>query len=142
MIGMVLFAVTVFTAVRPTGEEFAERDSWVAAKFQGSQREMPAPGIIVLANCNPVQKNMHDGKPMRIKDEPFSRGLHCHAYSKLIVRLPSPGKRFFSTIGIDSNPMTSGGRGSAVFSVSINNESVFHTDVLHEGMTAVPVHSI
>ena len=59
--------------------------------------------------------------------------------SRVIVRLPGPAKTFTAVVGIDSNDQTYGGRGSVVFSVSVRRKKVFHSDVLHEGMAAVPV---
>lgn len=140
MIGVIILAAAFLKAAVPTPEEFAERDQWVAAKFAGTEQQLPVePGLVVYANYNPLQKNAHEGKPMKIKDVEFARGLHCHAYSKILVRLPSPGDTFTSVIGIDSNSMTSGGRGSVIFSVIVNGETAFRTDIVREGMTPIPV---
>jgi len=139
-IGIVLFSATVLPAVSPTVEELRQRDSWVAAKFQGLRKDTPVePGVTVLARFNPLQRNAHLGTPLQIKDEQFAHGLFCHANSKLMVRLPSPGKTFSSKVGILSTHTATGGQGSVIFSVSVKDEAVFRTGTLREGMDAAPV---
>jgi alpha-galactosidase len=121
----------------------AERDEarrWVQAKFEGAA-EAPRvePGLVVLANNDPVQRNARGGKPMRIVAAEYTRGLYCHAVSKVVVRLPGPGKTFSAIAGVDTNDQTSGGRGSVVFSVSAGGRQLVRTGVMREGMSGVPV---
>jgi len=126
------------TSVRP--DEMAEARSWVAAKFEGlRQRPRLETGLVVLANNDPVQKNARAGKPMRIVDAQYTRGLYCHAVSKVVVRLPGPGKAFTAVAGVDSNSQTHPGRGTIVFSVKVAGEEVFRSGVMREGMRGVPV---
>ncbi|MBM4090907.1 MAG: hypothetical protein FJ276_16015, partial [Planctomycetes bacterium] len=92
-------------AAAPTGFAMKEAARWTAAKFGGvaeSPPEMP-PGLIVLANNDPVQRNARGGRPMRIAGAGFTRGLYCHAFSKIVARLPGPGDIFSSVAGVDSN---------------------------------------
>jgi alpha-galactosidase len=125
-------------AVRP--DETAAARRWAAAKFEGvAEAPKAEPGLLVLANNDPVQKNARGGKPMRIVDKEYTRGLFCHAVSKVIVRLPAPGKTFTAVAGVDTNDQTSGGRGSVVFSVSVGAKEAFRSNVMREGMAAVPV---
>ena len=87
----------------------AEASEWAAAKFKGVVASEPrAFGLVVLANNDLVQLNSRGGKPMRVADKEYTRGLYCHAPSKLIVRLPGPGARFTAVAGVDSNDNTSG----------------------------------
>ena len=79
-------------------------------------------GLVVLANNDPVQLNARSGRPLKIADKQYSRGLYCHAVSKVVVRLPGPGKSFSAIAGVDSNDQTSGGRGSVVFSVNVERQ--------------------
>ena len=79
------------------------------------------------------------GKPLRIADEPYSRGLYCHAPSQLEVRLPGPAESFTAIIGVDSNSQTSGGRGSVEFAVTVDDQERFRSGVMREGMTGQPV---
>jgi len=123
-----------------TPEEMAETREWVAAKFQGVPHARPAPpGLVVLANHDPVHQNARGGRPLKIGNSQYTRGLYCHAYSKIIVRLPGPGKTLSAIAGVDSNEQTSGGQGSVVFAVYVGGKEAFRTDVRREGMPAVPV---
>ena len=57
-------------AATVTAEELAEARRWVAAKFEGaSEAKSVEPGLVVLANNDPVQLNSRAGKPMRIVDK-------------------------------------------------------------------------
>jgi alpha-galactosidase len=76
---------------------------------------------------------------MKIVDARFDRGFYCHAPSKVVVRLPAPGTTFTAMVGVDSNRQTRPGRGSVVFSVKIDDQLVFRSEVLREGTAAVPV---
>ncbi len=127
-------------AVSPTPVEMAELRRFVAAKFEGTPAPEAAPvGLRVLANNDPVQKNGRGGKPMRIADKEFTRGLYCHAVSKVVVTLPGPGKTFAAVAGVDTNDQTSGGRGSVVFSVAVGGKEAFRSPLMREGMAGVPV---
>ncbi len=120
--------------------ELAEARRWAAAKFEGVRPAAAAePGLVVLANHGPVQKNARGGRPMHIVDKEYTRGLYCHAPSKLVVRLPGPGARFSAIAGVDSNDQTSGGRGSVGFSVRVGGTEKFRSGVMREGMPGKPV---
>ncbi|MBM3888434.1 MAG: hypothetical protein FJ388_04835, partial [Verrucomicrobia bacterium] len=114
---------------------------WTAAKLGGVVEcppEMP-PGLVVLANLDPVQRNARAGRPLRIVNAEFTRGFYCHAFSKIVVRLPGPGDVFTAMAGVDSNEQTSKGRGSVRFAVLVGGAEAFKTGVMREGMAAVPV---
>ncbi|HNR35946.1 MAG TPA: alpha-galactosidase [Candidatus Hydrogenedentes bacterium] len=124
----------------PTPAELDEARRWVAAKFEGIQvAPEPAAGIVVFANNDPVQPNARHGRPMRIAGIEYTRGLYCHAVSRLLVRLPGPGARFDAIAGVDSNEQTSGGRGSVVFHVRVGEGEAWKSEVMREGMAGVPV---
>jgi len=126
--------------VTPTEFELGEAARWAAAKFKAAtDTAKPGPGLYVLANNDPVQLNARGGKPMRLADKAYTRGLYCHATSKVIVRLPSAGSEFTAIAGVDSNDQTSGGRGSVHFAVQVNGQQPFKSPLLREGMAAVPV---
>ena len=127
-------------AVTVTPDELAEARRWTAARFEGVVPGQPAePALVVRANHDPVQKNARGGKPMRLVDRQFTRGLFCHAPSKIVVRLPAPGTTFTAIIGVDSNEQTSGGRGSVDFSVSVDDAEKFRSGVMREGMASKQV---
>ena len=101
-------------AVSPA--ELAEARQWSAAKFEARQLTPAAePALVVLTNHGPVWKNARGDRPMHLGEKEYSRGLYCHAPSKIIVRLPGPGARFTAIAGVDTNDQTSGGRGSVDF---------------------------
>jgi hypothetical protein len=76
---------------------------------------------------------------MKIVNAEFTRGLYCHAPSKIIVRLPEPGGTLTALAGVDSNGQTSGGRGSVAFVVSVGGTENLRSGVLRERMPGQPV---
>ena len=123
----------------PMPSELDEARAWVAAKFEGKAAERPIDAHIeVLANNDPVQLNSRGGKPLRLGERRFEKGLYCHAVSHLVVYLPGPAIRFAAVTGVDSNEQTSGGRGSVVFSVRLDMQEVWRSHVMREGMPAMP----
>jgi len=136
----VLACIPMCRAVSVSLEEMSEASQWVAAKFKGEVAgEATKVGLVVLANNDPVQLNARNGRPLKIVDKQYSRGLYCHAVSKVVVRLPGPGKTFSATAGVDSNEQTSGGRGSVIFSVNVGGKEGFRSQIIREGMAGVPV---
>ncbi|HKI69652.1 MAG TPA: NPCBM/NEW2 domain-containing protein, partial [Verrucomicrobiae bacterium] len=124
----------------PAASEFAEAARWTTAKFEPTAKTAEAkPGLYVLANHDPVQFNARSGKPLNIAGVPYTHGLYCHAFSKVVVRLPGPAEAFTSIIGVDSNDETSGGRGSVHFSVVTDGKVQFKSKEMHEGIAGVPV---
>ncbi len=128
------FAATV------SPDEMLESHRFVTAAFEGVAPTMAdQPGLTILANFDSVQKNNRFGKPLKMAGKTFARGLFCHAPSKIAVRLPGPGKKFHSAIGVDSNEQTQGGHGSVVFHVSVGGKDAFRSGVLKEGMPITSV---
>jgi alpha-galactosidase len=125
------------TAVAP--EEMARKESWVARNFQAPPPATPEPGLWVVTNHDAVTLNGRGGQPMHLGGQPYSRGLYCHAVSKVLVRLPSPGKTFEAIVGVDSNDQTIHGQGSVVFSVTVNGRELFKSPVMREGAAGIPV---
>ena len=123
-----------------TPEEMATTRRWTAAKFQGiGPSQASQPGLVVIANNDAVQRNSRAGRPLNIAGKAYTRGLYCHAVSKVIVKLPGPGKTFSALVGVDTNEQTSGGRGSVVFSVGNQGKELFNSGVMHEGHRAMPM---
>jgi alpha-galactosidase len=123
-----------------SSDELLLRRDWTVARFEGRQPPPRTnPALVVLANHGPVQKNARGDKPLRIVERDYTRGLYCHAPSKISVRLPGPGERFAATVGVDSNDQTSGGRGSVDFSVHVRGAEKFRSGVMREGMAGKAV---
>jgi len=137
---MLMVAMQLPLGASPSGPELAEASQWATAKFAGAPLQAAArPRIEVMANNDPVQANGRSGKPMRVGDVVYTRGLYCHARSKLVVHLPEPGTTFEALVGVDSNDQTSGGRGSVVFALRAADETLWESGVMREGMPGVPV---
>ncbi len=116
----------------------SDQQCWVSAKFEGVVKQgAPVACLRVLANHDPVQLNNRNGKPMQLGDKQYSRGLYCHAVSKVVVRLPSPGKSFSATVGVDKNENTISG-GTIIFSVTANGKKAFDSGLLRSNMASVP----
>jgi alpha-galactosidase len=131
---------TVRTPPSASPLELAEARRWAASKLEGVQAPDAAePALVVLANHGPVQKNARGGKPLRIANGEYTRGLFCHGPSRILVRLPGPGTRFSAIAGVDSNEQTTGGRGSVDFSVQVGGMEKFRSGVMREGMAGKPV---
>ena len=120
--------------------QLAQSRRWAAAKFEAPQPPKPAPpGLVVLANYDAISRNARQGKPMRLAGKDYTRGIYCHAPSKILIRLPGPGQTFTALAGVDSNEQTSGGRGSVEFSVTVDGATKFRSAVVREGMAPVPL---
>ena len=112
-----------------------QAQEWISAKLLGAEQETPATRTLtVLANNDVVQSNGRLGRPLRIADAEFRRGLFTHAQSKLRVALPGPGARLEAVVGVDSNGQTSGGRGSVQFVVRLAEQEAFRSPLMREGM--------
>ncbi len=121
-------------------DELLEARRFAAATFEGAAAPQALrAGLEILSNFDDVQKNVRFGRPLKLAGRSFSRGLFCHAPSRIVVRLPGPGLRFEALIGVDSNEQTSGGRGSVVFSVEVGAKESFRSAVLREGMPPAAV---
>jgi alpha-galactosidase len=129
---------------RPTPDELATAKEWVGRHFEpvrsvaaAEAPKAPEPGLTVIANYGPVQRNGRDGNPLRIADKTFASGLYCHAISEILVRLPSPGKTFSAFVGGETNGNYSGG--SIRFIVRVGDNELYHSPVLLRGQAGIPV---
>jgi len=126
------------SAVTVSPDEMGEVHAFVTSRFVEQPTEPAPPGLVVLANNDPVQPNARGGRPLLIAGVEHTRGLFCHAMSKVVVTLPGPGRTFLALVGLDSNEQTRPGRGSVVFSVSVAGSESFRSGVMREGMAEVP----
>ena len=142
MTGLVLLAAVsqLMVSAMPLPDELAEAQHWAAAKFSGvAETDVFSAGLNVLENNDPVQMNARGGRPLKIAETSYSRGLYCHANSRIVVYLPGQANRFEALAGVDSNEQTSGGRGSVVFCVEGGGHSLWKSSLIREGMPVVPV---
>ena len=140
ILGLVFAGVfSVAWAVSPSPDELAASHQWAQVKFAGANDAIPVPGLEVIANHNPAQKNSRFGKPMHLGDVAHTRGLYVHAVSKIVVRLPEPAVAFSAVVGVDNNDNTAGGKGSVVFSVTAGDKVLYESGLLRGGQAGVPV---
>lgn len=111
---------------------------WKAVPPRPAAVKAVPPGLKVLANNDPVQLNTKSGKPMMIGTKEYSRGLYCHAVSRVLVQLPGPGKTLSAVVGVDTNNAPDV-KGSVVFSVSVGDKVAFRSEVLRGKTEGVPV---
>lgn len=124
-------------AVAPA--ELARRDAWIESSFAQAAADKPGPSLRVLANHDPVIRNSRGGRPLNLAGKEYTRGLYCHANSRIVVTLPGKARNFSAIIGIDSNDQTRPGKGSVVFSVEADGKAVYTSPVMREGAAGVPV---
>jgi hypothetical protein len=128
--------------IKPTRQELQAEKAWLKEHLLNCQPKLcpakpveaaplpPKPGLDVFANNDAVTQNGRGDKRMRIGDKEYSRGLYCHAVSKVEVRLPGPGKSFTAVVGLDHNDDTAHGKGSVNFTVKVGNKVAFQSDVM------------
>jgi alpha-galactosidase len=131
--------------IKPTSKELQAEKAWLKehlldCKLKPSPAKPveaaplpPEPGLDVFANNDAVTQNGRGDKRMRIGDKEYSRGLYCHAISKVEVRLPGPGKNFTTVVGLDHNDDTARGKGSVVFTVKVKDKVAFQSEVMRFG---------
>jgi len=109
-------------------------------KLQSSKTPVtPKSGLDVYANNDPVFPNSRGNHSLKIGAKTYSRGLYCHAVSKIVVTLPGPAKRFTAEVGLDHNEDTLRGRGSVVFSVIVNDQIAFKSNIMTVKTGPLPV---
>lgn len=139
LLGLAL-GISIASATSVAPEELSLARNWVAAHLDGvAPAPDRSPALVVLANHDAVQKNARAGRPLKLADREFTHGLYCHAFSRIVVRLPGPGASFTATVGVDSNEQTSDGRGSVEFVVKVGGADRYRSGVLREGMPAQAV---
>jgi len=140
-LGLLLVAAPAIRGAEPAGgaAAMAAKDDWLARSGARAPAGGAAAGLTVLANHDPVIRNNRGGEPLRVGDATYTRGLYCHAVSKILVTLPSPGRTFSAVVGLDRNPDTRNGKGSVVFSVSAGDKVLFKSGVLRVDSPGVPV---
>ena len=127
-------------AVQPSADELAAAHQWAQVNFERMNApQPPTPGLEVIANHDPVHARGRFLAPMKLGTTEYTRGLFCHAVSKIAVHLPAPATKFSAILGVDTNGDTAGGKGSVIFSVSVSGKEVYRSDVLHEGVPGIPV---
>jgi len=112
-----------------------------------AQRPSPTPGLrdvreeYAQLKYNQMKINQAQvGGPLKIGSQVFTNGLGTglgtKASSKIIVNLPSPGKKFTAKVGVHAGQTKAG---SVKFLVEVAGKTVFQSDVLRHGVEPVTV---
>jgi len=113
-----------------TPDEMLQKAQWVKVNLPKFAATEPTAAIIVERNLGQVIKDARGKSPLQIGKTQYKRGLFCHANSLLTVQLPSEGKSFSATVGLDHNDDTKGGTGSIVFCVKVGQKEAFKSYVM------------
>lgn len=126
----------------PTAAEMRIAQRWAAAHLTKprptrapTRSTGQGPGLYVIHNHGDVQKNARAGAPLRIGGREFTRGLYCHAPSRVVVRLPGKGRRFEAHVGIDDHA----NGGTVVFAVHAAGNELYRSPVIRCHEAPVPV---
>jgi alpha-galactosidase len=85
-------------------EEQADAKRWVNAKFSGQVEAAPADNYLTVAgNRGSIQRNVRDGRPLRIFNTSYARGLFLDGAEGVTVHLASPAKTFEAVAGLDGS---------------------------------------
>jgi alpha-galactosidase len=123
-----MHALLLLLAAAAGASEQEQARRFVAAKFEGrAPAQDRRAGLAVIENHERVQIDARAGGKLQIAGKEYERGLYCHALSKLIVRLPGPGRLFRAVVGVDGHA----GGGSIVFSASVPGKEPLRTPVMH-----------
>jgi alpha-galactosidase len=131
LLAQVLLA-PVALGVTVTAAEQAEASRWAAAKFSGKIESAPAENYLTLAGGRgSIQGNSRDGRPLRIFNTQYDRGLYLDGAQGVVVHLISPAKRFEALAGIDGSYGGCGySNATQEFSVAAGNQVVFQPAVV------------
>ena len=132
-------------AVEVNREEQAEAKRWVAAKFAGKIEPVPAQNYItLLGERGTIERNARadheigegfystgEGRPLRIFNTLYERGLYTNGAQGIVVHLTSPAKTFEAVVGLDSSYAGCGYTNSSQeFSVKAGDKVVFPPTVV------------
>lgn len=131
----------ILVGKRPNVDDAAKDDYWKSDIEPDPNAPLPEhdPGLVILKNFDPIQRNGHEGKPLNLNGKLYPHGIFAHAHSRIVVQLPGPGKSFTSKAGILSDHAAAGGQGSVVFSVSLGENELFRSGVQREGMKELDI---
>jgi len=140
-----LLVQTVFIpsalAVTVNRQEMAEARRWAAAKFTGKIQPAPSGDYLTLeGNRGSIQPNAHNGRPLRIFNTDYPRGLYLDGAQGVTVHLTSPAKTFEAVAGLDGSYTGCGyTNASQEFSVKSGGRDVFRGSVVNVATPGLPV---
>jgi alpha-galactosidase len=85
-------------------DEQDEVKRWVAAKFSGKVEASPPDAYLTMeGEKGSVQSNRRDGRPLRIFNTSYYRGLYLGGSQGVTVHLTSPARTFEAVVGLDGS---------------------------------------
>jgi alpha-galactosidase len=148
------FLISSAPAVDVNREEQAEAKRWVAAKFNGKIEPVPAVNYLTLMDGRgTLQRNArgtHEigegvfreggGRPLRISNTQYARGLYLNGTRGVVVHLTSAAKTFEAIGGIDGSYAGCGyTNGSQEFSIKAGDNVVFPPAVVKVAAAGIPI---
>jgi len=102
--------------------------------------EIPATPWIEMVRGDLLPRgNGRDGKPLKLGDVVYHRGLACAAHTTLVVHLPAAGRTFTAVVGVDALESRPEGKGKMAFSVRVGTEARFSSGTMNEQSSPQPV---
>lgn len=145
LISLLLLSSTAFSSlafgVTPEDAEQAEAARWAAAKFSGKIQPVPAENYLsLLGTRGAIGRNSRDGRPLRIFNTEYDRGLYMDGAQGVVVHLTSPAKSFEAVAGLDGSYAGCGYTSATQeFSVAVADKVVFPDVVSKVGTPGIPV---
>lgn len=135
--------------IEPSGRSTAE---WVKLEELPAANPQQAGVLYVVKSLEVVHKNHGwrtgmeapfaayqvsnlDDNPLKIGRKEYRHGLGCRANSKVVVRLPGPGKTFSAMAGVEPTDA----KALDVFTVAVGDKVAFRSGVLKGKMEGLPV---
>lgn len=138
--GMIPKQAHAQAGIKPTPAEQDVARTWTQTKLMGQTPTVTVqPHIQVIRNNDPVQLNGRHGKPLNLSGKKYTKGIYCHAVSRVIIHLGTPAKSFSAVVGVDSNEQTLPVKGSVHFVVSAGEKLLYSSPLMREGMPGLPV---
>jgi len=135
-----IVAVVMVAAGFAAGDEIGLNAAWAERAFSDNADRL-SPGRVAVLYEDSVGETKFGvnsvGKPLRVGEKTFGRGIGVNAHSVLRVLLPGPGRVFRAEAGLDRNVDNS--PASVRFRVEVGGHALFETDVIRPGGAPVPV---
>ncbi len=146
--------ISTALAVEVNREEQAEAKRWAAAKFSGKTEPVPAQNYLtLLGGHGAIERNFRadhevgeglystgEGRPLRIFNTLYERGLYTNGAQGVVVHLTSRAKTFEAVVGLDSSYAGCGYTNSSQeFSVKAGDKVVFPPTVVKVAAAGVAV---
>ena len=140
LVAQIWFISSARSVTVNAGEQ-AEAKRWADAKFSGKIEPVPGEDYLALVGGRGrIERNSRDGRPLRIFDTRYARGLYLDGAQGVLVHLTSPAKTFEAIVGLDgSYAGCSYTNASQEFSVQAGEKVVFPATVIKVATPGVPV---